>query len=148
MSHKPFKSASLAYNEIHKYLNSLAPGDVRSIVQIWNALSPSPNMKNIIQVTEALKIFYAKGYVCRTREGKAFMYWANKNIISSAEYNTTASAVREYTTEPKYDLPAVTLAHLEMPLKTAQKHEVPHVTITDTCITVIHNKYKLTLELS
>lgn len=155
MSHKPFRSISLAYNEIYKYLSDLAPGDVRSTLQIWNALSPSPNMKNIQQVIDALRTFYAKGMVSRLREGKSYMYWANavplarslKSRDVIAEHNTLASAIRDY--DAKRELPEITLAHLEAPLKVrSAEHEVPHVVITDACITVTHSKYKLTLELS
>lgn len=128
-----FKDSALAYNAVLDHFKNQPTGNVLTIRQVWEALSPAPYMKNELQVKDAIVKYYNKGLISRMREGQAYAYWYTPK-------DKPQNIVKEVGLSP-------VLLDFDKPI-TRTTSEVPDIKITDTCIFISHTKYKLTLELS
>ena len=127
-----FKDSALAYAEVLKYLRSQKPGDAKTIDQIWLDLSHISFMRNTQQVADAVKSYYAKGWLGRMREGRAFVYWAKSSVPSAEPYALKALSLLE-------PAPADAVS------KSCDTNK-PEIIVTDNSIVINHAKCKITIE--
>lgn len=123
-----FKDSALAYAEVLKYLRSQKPGDAKTIDQIWLDLSHISFMRNTQQVIDAIKSYYAKGWLGRMREGRAFVYWAKSSVPSAEPYALKALSLLEPAPAP------------------APATNKPEIIVNDNSIVINHAKCKITIE--
>jgi len=134
-----FKDSALAYAEVLKYLRSQKPGDAKTIDQIWLDLSHISFMRNTQQVADAVKSYYAKGWLGRMREGRAFVYWA-KSSVPESKTSDAKTIDQIWAMIDRAELPP---APAPAPAPATNK---PEIIVNDNSIVINHAKCKITIE--
>ena len=135
-----FKDSALAYAEVLKYLRSQKPGDAKTIDQIWRDLSHISFMRNTQQVIDAIKSYYAKGWLGRMREGRAFVYWA-KSSVPESKTGDAKTIGQIWAMIDRAELPPA-----PAPAPTSTSTNKPEIIVTDNSIVINHAKCKITIE--
>lgn len=137
-THKPFKSAAMAYNLIEKYVREHTTAmNPTTIQRIYDALKD--DLKNIQQVKDAVKRFRANGKFSAVREGQALSIWWRNYSGATTNGGLTPPSV----------------AAASLPKNLQQKYttdvavkpsDMPEVHISKTSINIIAGGVKITIE--